>query len=110
MNFISLSGALTVIPPVALLVNNTNAGQGDTGYIKGIVTENKAPVSRRVMCYHRLSGELVNSVWSKSDGGYYIDGLIAGVTYFVTSVDESGDGVQYNAVTQDLVTASEVTT
>lgn len=84
-------------------------GQGDNGYISGVVTENSLPVSRRVMCYHRLTGDLLASTWSKADGSYRFDNLIAGVKYYITSLDENNDGIQYNAVTQDLITASEVT-
>lgn len=85
------------------------AGQGSTGYIAGVVTELGVGVSRRVMCYHRMSGILVTSTTSSSNGAYRLNGLIAGVKYYVTSIDESNDGIQYNAVTQDLITASEVT-
>lgn len=84
------------------------SGTGDSGYITGIVTENNVGVARRVMCYHRRSGILVSIVLSGIDGKYRFDNLIAGVQYFITSLDENGDAVQYNAVTQDLITASEV--
>lgn len=82
--------------------------RGDDGYIKGIVTEGANPVVRRVMCYHRRTGALIDSTLSDSNGNYRFDNLIAGIKYFVTSVDENKDAVQYNAVTQDLITASEV--
>lgn len=83
-------------------------GVGDNGFISGIVTEQGKPVSRRVICYHRRTGARVASTWSSDDGKYRFDNLIADVTYLVTSVDENNDAVQYNAVTQDLITASEV--
>ena len=83
------------------------AGKGANGYISGIVTELGVVVSRRVNCYHRMSGILVSSVWSDNNGKYRFDGLIAGVKYYVTSLDSNDDAVQYNAVTQDLITASE---
>ena len=83
-------------------------GEGADGRIVGVVTENGIAVSRRVMCYHRKSGALVRTVISGTDGSYELNGLVAGVKYFVTSVDENNDAVQYNAVTQDLITASEV--
>lgn len=85
------------------------AGVGDNGIIIGKVTEQSMPVVRRVMCYHRMSRVLVTSTWSDSGGDYQLIGLIAGIKYYVTSLDENGDAVQYNAVTQDLITASEVT-
>ncbi len=108
MEFIKLADALVARLPVYLQGNNANTGQGDTGYITGIITEKEIPVSRRVMCYHRLTGDLVGKTWSGIDGSYTFTDLIADVEYFVTSIDENVDAVQYNAVTQDLVAASEV--
>lgn len=108
MTTISLSGAVLIPLPVSLHGDYSKNGQGDTGYIKGIVTERTVPVSRRVLCYHRLTGELVASTWSALDGSYQLDNLVASAAYFVTSLDENTDAVQYNAVTQDLVVASEV--
>lgn len=95
--------------PNSLQFSTLKNGQGDNGYISGIVTENSLPVSRRVMCYHRLTGVLLATTFSDDDGKYRFNGLVAGVKYFITSLDENDDGVQYNAVTQDLITASEVT-
>ena len=94
--------------PVALRGDKIKNGQGDNGYIVGVVTELSLPVVRRVMCYHRLTGALLATTISSADGSYRFDDLIAGVKYYVTSVDESKGAVQYNAVTQDLITASEV--
>lgn len=108
MNVTVLRGATSIKLPASLRGNLIKNGQGETGYIKGIVTEKTVPVSRRVLCYHRLSGGLVGSVWSDSNGNYTFTELIAGVEYFVTAVDQNKDAVQYNAVTQDLVVASEV--
>ena len=108
MDVIALSGSVLISIPTSLRGDYSKNGQGDTGYIKGIITEKEIPVSRRVMCYHRATGILVGSVWSGVDGGYTFTDLIADVDYFITAVDEHVDAVQYNAVTQDLVTASEV--
>lgn len=83
-------------------------GEGADGFIAGIVTEKELPVIRRVMCYHRKSGTLLKTTWSDINGHYRFDGLVANLAYFITSVDENVDAVQYNAVTQDLVAASEV--
>ena len=83
-------------------------GEGSDGEILGVVTEKGIGVSRRVMCYHRKSGALVRTVLSEGNGRYEINNLVAGVEYFVTSIDENNDAVQYNAVTQDLIIASEV--
>lgn len=108
MNVITLSSAVLIKLPASLRGDSIRSGQGETGYIKGVVTEKAIPVSRRVLCYHRLSGGLVGSVWSDDNGNYVFNELIAGVDYFVTAVDQNIDAVQYNAVTQDLITASEV--
>lgn len=83
-------------------------GEGADGFITGIVTEKELPVIRRVMCYHRKSGKLLKTTWSDINGHYRFDGLVANLAYFITSVDENADAVQYNAVTQDLIAASEV--
>lgn len=99
---------IVIKTPLKSRFGTTLSGQGDTGYISGVVTEQSLPVSRRVMCYHRLTGALLATAWSKTDGSYRFDGLVAGVKYFITSVDNNNDAVQYNAVTQDLITASEV--
>lgn len=95
--------------PRAIQILTEIDGQGTNGYIKGKVTENNIGVSRRVMCYRRRTGVLLYKTMSDENGDYYIGGLIAGLKYFVTSIDENEDSMQYNAVTQDLITASEVT-
>lgn len=94
--------------PAILRGDYIKNGQGDRGYITGIITEQSLPVSRRVFCYHRLTGMLVADELSMADGSYRFDGLVAGVKYYITSIDENNDGIQHNAVTQDLVIASEV--
>lgn len=109
MSAISLRGIKVGKLPARLRGETLVSGGGDTGYIAGVVTELGIAVSRRVMCYHRLTGTLLGTDYSDTSGAYRFDGLIAGVKYFITSVDESNDGIQYNAVTQDLITASEVT-
>lgn len=109
MSAISLKAIRIGKLPAKFRVDTLLSGGGDTGYIAGIVTELGIPVSRRVMCYHRLTGTLLGATYSDENGAYRFEGLIAGVKYFVTSVDESKGAVQYNAVTQDLITASEVT-
>jgi len=98
---------ISVEAPASLAVNRPS-GAGSDGFIKGVVTEKGLPVSRRVMCYHRKSGALISSTWSDLNGNYNISGLVAGIRYFVTSIDEDGNEPQYNAVTQDLITASGV--
>lgn len=95
--------------PIILRQNLIQKGQGDNGFIAGKVTEQGLPVIRRVACYHRMSGALIDTTWSDINGNYRFDNLVAGVKYFVTSLDENKDNTQYNAVTQDLITASEAT-
>lgn len=102
-----LDKAISVRLPSLMRADN-NSGQGDNGFITGKVTENAIGVKRRVRCYHRLSGILVDEVWSNNNGDYTIINLVAGVRYYITSLDQNGDLVQYNAVTQDLIIASEV--
>lgn len=94
--------------PISLARLSYIDGQGVSGYIQGKVTENGIGVARRVMCYRRRTGILLYKTISDENGDYRIDGLIAGLKYYVTSIDENNDGTQYNAVTQDLITASEV--
>lgn len=78
------------------------------GFIEGRVTELGIPVVRRVICYHRRTGVQVGSTYSNANGYYRIDGLIPNAKYYVTSIDNNSDGIQYNAVTQDLISASGV--
>lgn len=109
----SANNTVTVFKIKSEKINGSNplyvrrSGEGVDGVIKGIVTENGTPVSRRVMCYHRMSKTLVSTVISDKNGAYIFNNLIAGVKYYVTSLDSNNDAVQYNAVTQDLITASE---
>ena len=90
-----------------ILSSNMKDGE-KKGAILGQTTKNGVPVSVRVMCYHRMSGRLIKITNSDINGYYRFDRLSAGAKYYVTSLDEVGDGVQYNAVTQDLITAGEV--
>lgn len=83
-------------------------GSGDYASLSGVVTEQGKPVSRRVFCYLRRSGKLVGVTISDADGKYVFKNLSGSAKYFVTSIDENSDTTQYNAVTQDLVTANKV--
>lgn len=100
-------GAISTTKPEPLWKHRDtpHISQGVSGCIEGIVTEQGVPVSRMVMAYHRRTGVLSASAKSSTDGSYRIDGLVAGVNYFVTSIDDNGDDYQFNAVTQDLVRA-----
>lgn len=95
--------------PIAMRSSTSKAGEGDNGFISGIVTEGGNPVARRVFCYYRKTGELIRTVRSNEQGVYRIDGLRPNSIYYLTSIDNNGDDIQYNAVTQDLIAASEVT-
>lgn len=83
----------------------SDAGQG---VIKGVATEKGVPVSRRVMLYDRYSGRLTRTTYSNENGEYSFSNINPNLKYFITSIDENNDGTQYNAVTQDLIIASEV--
>lgn len=81
-------------------------GAGDTGFIVGKVTEKGLPVARVVRCHHRRTGALIAETISDDSGHYAFNNLVNGVEYYILSVDDSDDGVQYNAVIQDSVLAS----
>lgn len=83
-----------------------NSGIGRGGFIAGRVFEKEIPVSRRVLCYHRRTGNLVHYTYSDIDGNYRFDDLEPNANYFVVALDENNDAVQYNAVVQDLIAAS----
>ncbi len=79
------------------------------GIIIGTVKEKGKPVSRRVFCYSRNNGVLVATTTSDVNGDYRFSGLALNPDYYVVSLDENGDKVQYNAVIQDLIRAKKVT-
>ena len=83
-------------------------GRGRYAAIIGVVTENSIPVSRRVFCYLRKSGALIDVTRSDKDGNYRFDNLSLTASYYIVSLDENGDAQQYNAVVQDLITPNEV--
>ncbi|AAZ18873.1 hypothetical protein Psyc_1020 [Psychrobacter arcticus 273-4] len=76
--------------------------------IVGTVKESGLPVSRRVFCYLRENGSLVATTTSNASGEYQFDGLALNPDYYIVSLDENGDTVQYNAVIQDLIRATKV--
>ncbi len=78
------------------------------GVIVGTVKEKGVPVSRRVFCYARNNGSLAATTTSDADGNYRFTGLALNPDYYVVSLDENGDKVQYNAVIQDLIKAKKV--
>ena len=93
-------------PIFELIKEKLNSGTGKGGYISGRVSEKEIPVSRRVLCYHRRTGNLIHYTYSDIDGNYRFDDLEPNANYFVVALDENNDSVQYNAVVQDLIAAS----
>lgn len=76
------------------------------GSITGRVLENGLPVSRRVMLYERKTGAYAGQTRSGSDGYYVFKRTNEALTYFIVSVDDNYDGVQYNLVGQDLISGN----
>lgn len=93
-------------PAYEFVKGKSQSGVDRGGYISGRVTEKELPVSRRIMCYHRRTGALVGSTLSNENGDYRFNDLSPNASYFVVSLDENNDVVQYNAVVQDLIAAS----
>lgn len=92
---------LSFAPKLESITNNSN--------IIGTVKEKGVPVSRRIFCYARETGELIDVTVSNANGEYQFNGLALNPDYYVVSLDENGDKVQYNAVIQDLIRAKKVT-
>ena len=77
-----------------------------TSSIVGRVFEKDIPVSRRVACYDRKSGQLVAQTWSSENGDYEFNNLPNdGRHYYIVTTDGSGSNTYYNAVVQDLIQA-----
>lgn len=77
-----------------------------TSVITGRVFEKDIPVSRRVACYERKTGQLVAQVWSDENGDYEFKNLPNdGRHYYIVTTDGSGSNTYYNAVVQDLIQA-----
>lgn len=101
-------GLVNIKTPYQLNSDFNIGGTGVGGYITGQVLENNVPVSRRVMCYHRRTGSLIAKTWSSEDGNFRFDGLEPGIDLFLTSVNDMGLAVPFNAVTNDLVVSKYV--
>lgn len=106
MFFVVPNPIISSEPQFEFIKKRLNSGIGRGGYIAGRVFEKEIPVSRRVLCYHRRTGNLVNSTYSDIGGNYRFDDLEPNANYFVVALDENNDAVQYNAVVQDLIAAS----
>lgn len=75
-----------------------------SGQITGLVRESGTPVRRRVNLHVRPKGLLIASVWSNADGVYVFKRIAKQYMYYIVCVDETGEGVQYPALVQDLIT------
>lgn len=74
--------------------------------IVGRVFEEDIPISRRVSCYDRRTGQLTSQVWSNENGDYEFGGLPDdGRYYYIVTTDGNGGNTYYNAVVQDLIQA-----
>lgn len=87
--------------------NNTVNGTGENGFIEGRILNKGVPVSRRVMCFHRRTGQLISTCWSDADGYYRFDNLTAGIKVFITSVDDTVASTMQKAVTGDFITVAD---
>ena len=96
--------------PIVIGQNQRLTDLHENGIITGTVKEKGAPVSRRVFCYERKNGTLAATTTSDADGNYQFRTLALNPDYYVVSLDENGDKVQYNAVIQDLIRAKKVMT
>lgn len=86
--------------------NSSGINLNGNGSITGRVLENGLPVSRRVMLYERATGVYAGQMRSDSNGYYTFKRTRESLTYFIVSVDDSNDGVQYNLVGQDLISGN----
>lgn len=76
------------------------------GSISGRVLENGLPVSRRVMLYDRATGAYAGQTRSDSNGLYSFNNTNERGVYFVVSIDDHNDGVQFNLKGQDLISGN----
>ena len=89
--------------PHELNWNTAVNGKGVGGFVVGQVLENGVPISSRVMCYHRRTGTLIAKTWSDAEGNFRFDDLEPGVSLFLTTVNDKGLLIPFNAVTEDLI-------
>lgn len=78
----------------------TDLYNGGVGTIRGKVTVDDNPDSRKVRLYDLRSGRLLRMTWSAADGSYEFTGIDPALTYFVVGHDYTKT---YNAVIQDMV-------
>lgn len=96
---------------VRMIMRDSSAGVASSvltgkGSITGRVLENGLPVSRRVMLYDRKTGAYAGQTRSDSDGNYSFKRTNERGLYFVVSIDDHNDGVQYNLRGQDLISGN----
>lgn len=90
-------------------VSSNTAGAvavGGNGSITGRVLENGVPVSRRVMLYDRSTGAYAGQTRSDSEGSYIFKRTNELAVYFVVSIDDNNNGVQFNLKGQDLISGN----
>lgn len=105
--------ACTIFPVIApllkvkTLVNAPEKGASTAYYgngsITGLVRENGTPVRRRVNLHVRPKGLMIASTWSNVNGIYTFKNIAKKYKYYIVCLDETGEGVQYPALIQDLV-------
>lgn len=73
------------------------------GVITGRVYKKDIPVVRRVFCYERSTSQLVGSTVSNENGDYEFHNLPLNKFYYLVTIEKNNDGIQFNAVIQDLI-------
>lgn len=73
------------------------------GVIVGRVYRKDTPVVRRVLCYERSSSQLVGDTISNENGDYGFYNLPMDKFYYLVTIEKNNDGIQFNAVIQDLI-------
>lgn len=73
------------------------------GIIVGRVYKKDVPVVRRVLCYERSTSQLVGSTVSNDNGDYEFHNLPLNKFYYLVTIEKNNDGIQFNAVIQDLI-------
>ena len=109
-SFNSTGGFIVMRKPQIIISSGNSKGtsppMNGKGSISGRVLENGLPVSRRVMLYERNTGIYAGQTRSGVDGNYTFKRTNETMTYFIVSVDDNNDGVQYNLVGQDLISGN----
>lgn len=75
------------------------------GYITGIVKVLDVPSARAVRLYDRVSGELLRTTQSASDGSYRFNNVQLSRKYMAVALDDAGNTVVYDAAVKDMIEA-----